>query len=118
MSKQRNKGTRAETAVVRHIADVLDAEPGTIHRLALHGANDVGDVGGMFVRGKRCAVEVKSHARYEIAEWLREAEAEAGNADAEFFVVVAKPKGKGERSVGDWWVVTTLDQWLAQTQGA
>ncbi len=49
-------------------------------------------------------VECKNCAQMELPKWLKEAEVERGNADAEFGVVVHKHKGVGEKSFGDTYV--------------
>jgi hypothetical protein len=60
-------------------------------RRTKQGSKDRGDVGGVCAR---LVVEVK-HApkRYEISEWLKEADREAINDDAELAVVWFKLKG-------------------------
>ncbi len=96
MSRQRQKGTALETAVVDYLSDVLEAEPGSIHRNALHGAQDRGDIYGLMLHGIPIAVECKNYAsREHMSEWLAEAEAERGNIDGLAGVVVSKRNGIG-----------------------
>lgn len=110
MSKQKQKGTAFETAVTRWLQWALD-DP-TIHRESLHGSKDRGDIGGVIIDGEPVTIEAKSHRRMELAEWMREAETEAGNADGILPVVVHKRSGVGistHEGVGSQWVTMTLE---------
>lgn len=110
VSRQKQKGTAFETAVTRWLQWALD-DP-TIHRESLHGSKDRGDIGGVIIDGEPVTIEAKSHRRMELAEWMREAETEAGNADGILPVVVHKRSGVGIQSregVGSQWVTMTLE---------
>ncbi|WP_094690934.1 hypothetical protein [Pseudoscardovia suis] len=110
MSRQKQKGTAFETAVTRWLQWALDDK--TIHRESLHGSRDRGDIGGVIIDGEPVTIEAKSHRRMELAEWMREAETEAGNADGILPVVVHKRSGVGIQSregVGSQWVTMTLE---------
>ncbi len=100
MSKQRAKGTAAETAVVRYLQD-----NGFIHaeRRALHGINDKGDITGI----PGVVIEVKNHAKLTLAEWVKELQQEMVNADADFGFVVAKKKGT--TNPAEWYAVMPLE---------
>ena len=87
MSRERAKGTAAETAVVRYLAD--HGFP-YAERRALHGTADKGDVTGL----GPIVLEVKNCARLELAAWLTELEREIVNARANTGAVVAKRRGK------------------------
>ena len=105
MSKQRQKGTAAETAVVNHLRE---NGFGGAERRALHGSLDQGDITGT----PGVAWEVKNHKRYSIPEWLGETEEETANADADYGVLVVKPVGIGTTRVGEWWAIMPLDDML------
>jgi hypothetical protein len=96
----RRKGSAFERDVVRYLQDhgFPDAE-------RAYGAGrpeDIGDVVGV----PGITVEVKNHARLELASWVDEADRERVNARQPFAVVVAKRRGKSaERS----YVVTSLE---------
>lgn len=88
----KNAGTRFE----RQIADYMSATQGDsdIDRQIKTGARDTGDIRGVYIRGKRVVIECKDYGgRHNLPEWLKEAEAERANADAEYGVVVWKRKG-------------------------
>lgn len=101
MSRNRAKGTAAESAVVRFLQTV--GWP-YAERRALSGSKDRGDVAGM----PGVCVEVKSAVRLDIPAWLRETEAERINAGADYGVLVVKPKSIGETRVGQWAAVMPL----------
>lgn len=96
MSKQRAKGTAAETAVVRYLQD-----HGFPHaeRRALHGTADRGDVTGI----GPVVLEVKNHAALDLAGWVKELEAEIRNAGAGTGAVVAKRRGTTDAAA--WYAI-------------
>ncbi|WP_327719862.1 hypothetical protein OG381_34305 [Streptomyces sp. NBC_00490] len=82
MSASKQKGTAAETAVVRFLQHWWpDAE-----RRALSGNKDKGDVAGV----PGVAVEIKAAARLALAKWQRETLDEQENAGALRCVLVVK----------------------------
>lgn len=98
MSRSKDKGTRAETAVVRYLqeAGATQAE-----RRALNGTQDRGDVAGI----PGVVIEVKDVSRDGLPGWLDEAEIERRNDGAEIAFVWHKRRGKG--SPADWFVTMT-----------
>lgn len=106
MSKEKAKGTAFERSVVEHLKSALGDG---IERRCLQGANDCGDVSGVFFRGNPVVIECKNHRKMELAQWMDEAEREAGNADAHYWAVVHKRKGCGDASFGMTYVTMTLD---------
>lgn len=114
MSKAKQRGTAFETAVVDYLTDYLDAEKGSIHRITLHGAKDIGDVGGIKSHGKPVVIECKNYGnRDRLGEWLKEAEVERGNADALAGVVISKRRGYGIKQMGGQIVSMTLADFAA-----
>ena len=98
MSKAKQKGTAAETALVKFLQG--QGFPGA-ERRALAGINDLGDI-----TGTPCLVwEVKNQKKYNIPEWLRETEIERNNADADYGVLVVKPNGVGLTKAGEFWAI-------------
>ena len=95
MSKQRAKGTAAETAVVNYLrfAGFQHAD-----RAPLRGKNDQGDITGL---GSVC-VEVKNHQQINLADFLDQARRE-GKGWAAYSVAWIKRRGKS--SPGDWYVL-------------
>ena len=96
MSKSKQKGTAAETAVVRYLQE--QGFP-YAERRALHGNLDKGDITGC----GPIVFEVKDHAKITIPAWLKELEEEVANAKAEAGAVVAKKRGT--LKVGEWYAI-------------
>ncbi|WP_433415076.1 hypothetical protein ACQP1V_36370 [Microtetraspora malaysiensis] len=106
-NKSKEIGTKAETAVVRHLRD--HGFPGA-ERRALKGNLDEGDITGCIgvcweVKGGDAAREA---SYLKIADWWREAEIERENADADVAVLVVQRRGYGLERAGDWWAYLDL----------
>ena len=56
-------------------------------------------------------IEIKNHARLDLAGWLAELEVEMKNDNAWTGVVIHKRKGKGD--VGEWYATLPVKVWLA-----
>lgn len=105
MSANKAKGTRLERQAADYLAAQLNDD--RIDRMPLHGKGDRGDIAGVrTVLGEKVTVECKNHNRLELAQWVKEAETERGNADAHAAVVIHKRRGKGDP--GDQYVTMTL----------
>jgi hypothetical protein len=98
VSRNKAKGTRAESAVVDYLRRLHWPHA---ERRALQGAKDRGDIAGVY----DVVIEVKDHAALALAEWVDEATVEGVNADCTVAVVWHKRRGKG--SPGDWYVTMT-----------
>ena len=96
MSKQKQKGTKWESAVVAYLRD-----HGFPHaeRRALTGGKDYGDINA----SPGLVIECKDQARHSFAEWLDEARLEGVNAGAQVAAVWAHRRGKS--SPADAYVV-------------
>jgi len=109
MSKQRNKGTLAETALVAFLRERGEK----VERRALHGTFDKGDINW---EGKDIVLEVKNVRSPRAQEWVREAEEERLNAGAEIGVVVHKPHGVALTNQANWHVIMSLDTFVHMVQ--
>jgi len=100
------KGTRWESEVATYLNDVL---PYPVERRALHGTVDRGDILIMGGPGADWALECKNTLDWskKLSKFLREAEAEAENANVPFGAVVIKRR---QHSVEDGYVVMSLRQ--------
>jgi hypothetical protein len=98
VSAAKDRGTRAESAVVQYLID--QGWPHT-ERRAGRGTSDAGDISGF----PGLIIEVKDHRQLRLAEWVLEAERERANCKAEYGVVWHKKVGKG--SPNDWYVTMT-----------
>jgi len=101
MSKAKQKGTAAETAVVNYLKD--NGFP-YAERRALHGNLDKGDITGC----GPIVFEVKDHAKITLSAWLKELEDEMINADAGTGAVIAKRRGTTK--VKDWYAIMPVCQ--------
>ena len=101
MSKNKAKGTSAESAVVKHLVE--NGFP-YAERRALTGANDQGDVSGCI----GLVFEVKNHKTYLFPSWLKETEVERINAKADYGILVVKPNGVGIDKPGEFFAVMKL----------
>lgn len=96
MSKQKAKGTSAETAVVKFLKE--NGFP-YAERRALTGNYDKGDITGC----GPLVFEVKNHAKLDLAGWVKELIVEMENADVMTGCVVAKKRGTTHP--GDWYAI-------------
>lgn len=96
MSKAKQKGTAAETAVVKYLQE--NGFP-YAERRALHGTADKGDITGC----GPLVFEVKNHQSFDLAGWLKELEAEMVNAKVDTGAVIAKKRGKGDPA--EWYAI-------------
>lgn len=103
MSRQKQKGTAAETAVVRYLQ--CNGYP-DVERRTLSGVHDRGDIAGL----RSLVIEVKDHGRMDLAGWVEEAETERVNAGATHAAVWHKRRGKGDPA--DWYVTMRGEQFL------
>lgn len=95
------RGTAAETAVVGYLR-----ARGWIHaeRRALAGNLDRGDIAGVV----GVTLEVKSCKSFDLAGWLKEAQAEQANNGDHIGAVIAKKRGT--TNPADWYALMTFRQ--------
>lgn len=103
MSKAKQKGTAAETAVVKYLQNkgFINCE-----RRSLNGIHDRGDITGV----EKTVIEVKNHARMELAQWVSELLVEINNDKADTGVVIHKKRGT--TNVGEWYATMPVDIWV------
>jgi len=103
MNRSRDKGTAWETAIVNYLKSC-----GWPHaeRRALNGNQDRGDITGI----PGTCIEAKAANRLELAQWMKELEAEKRNANATVGVCWIKRRGK--TSPGDAYVVMDGHQFV------
>lgn len=107
-NRPKQRGTAAETAVLRHVRD--HGYPWA-ERLALTGNADQGDIS--LLPGRLVILEVKAHASAatgqpgdaQLAEWMRQTHTERVNAGADHGVLVVKRKGTTDP--GRWFAYVT-----------
>lgn len=100
----KRKGSAAERTVVKWFK--ANGYPYADRRLA--GATlDKGDISGL----PGVTIEIKNHAKLNLAGWTAELEVEMKNDGAWTGVVIHKRKGKGD--VGEWYATMPAKVWLA-----
>ena len=109
MSKQKQKGTAAETAVVNWLVSKGRKH---VERRTLNGVKDRGDINGII----GVVIEVKNHQRMALSEWVDELVVEIGNDNASSGVVIHKRKGTTD--VGKWYATMPVDVWLKLVEEA
>jgi endogenous inhibitor of DNA gyrase (YacG/DUF329 family) len=110
MSKQRQKGTSFETAVVNY----LHGHGVSAGRLPLAGNKDEGDIRAWTEKAGFWHFEAKNCRTITLAAWVAEADAEAANAECPV-AVVAKRVGKGDP--GEAYVVMPLRVFVSSVLG-
>ena len=100
------KGPWMEARTVDYLRAAFGSD--AIERRVMGGANDRGDVAGLYWRGRPFVVEVKNRNRVELAAWMDELADECGNADTDMGAVVFHRKGRGAGSMGDQYVLMDL----------
>lgn len=109
MSRQKQKGTAFESAIVEYLQNNLCDD--TIERRALNGTADRGDITGVKFCGQRMTLECKNENRMRLAEYMREAETEAANDNAFYYAVIHKKRGVGisnAKTIGQQYVTMPL----------
>ena len=102
MSKSKQKGTFAESAIV----DYLKQFWSNVERRALSGSNDKGDIANV----PNAVIEIKNQKSYKIPEWIKETEPERINAGTPYGVLVVKPNKVGITKIDQWWAIMPLEQ--------
>lgn len=101
VNPSKNKGTRAETAVVRYAQ--TNGFP-LAERLALHGSKDIGDIRlapGLILEVK-AGKAAQTASLHQIQKWLQETSTEARNAAADRCALIVQAQGFGVDRVQYW----------------
>jgi hypothetical protein len=112
MSKAKQIGTKAETAVRNYLLST-GYSPLEAHRNVLKGQDDEGDVWlresyGLIVFEVKGGKSAKDASFQQIGKWYEEAETERENADGRFGFLVTQRAGIGYPRAGEWWAYATL----------
>ena len=109
MSKAKQKGTAAETAVVNWLQSKGRKH---VERRSLNGALDRGDIAGI----PSVVIEVKNCARMELPKWVGELETEIANDKADTGTVIHKKRGTTD--VGEWYATMPVSIWYELIKSA
>lgn len=107
MSKSKDIGTRAETAVRNYLLSV-GYNPLDAHRNVLKGTADEGDVWlresyGLIIFEVKGGKAAKEASYGQVEKWMQEAETERVNANGKFGFLVTQRAGVGYPRAGEWW---------------
>lgn len=118
MSKAKEIGTRAETAVRNYLLS-QDYSPLEAHRNVLKGSVDEGDVWlreyfGLVVFEVKGGNAAKTASHNQVLKWFDEATLEKENANARLGFLVTQRAGVGYPRAGQWWAYADLSDliWL------
>lgn len=107
-NRARAKGTAFEVLV----RDYLISK-GFIHahRPALSGGNDTGDINGIARKEtlRKVAIQCKNQKSFQLSQWLNDTVEQADRLNGAVPVLVVKRPGKGEKALGDSYVVMRLE---------
>jgi hypothetical protein len=116
VTRSRASAKQAGARFERVIADYLAAHVSEfIDRRVKTGARDKGDIAGVRHMGQRLVLELKDHARLDLAGWITETDVERGNDDALAGFVIHKRRGT--QDPGDQYVTCTLRDLVALLNG-
>jgi sugar lactone lactonase YvrE len=112
LSKAKDIGTRAETAVRNYLLSV-GYNPLEAHRNVLKGTADEGDVWlretyGLIVFEIKGGKMAKEASYGQVEKWMQEAETERANADGKFGFLVTQRAGVGYPRAGEWWAYARI----------
>jgi hypothetical protein len=122
LSKSKNIGTRAETAVRNYLLSTGYSELAA-HRNVLKGSDDEGDVWlreenhGLIVFEVKGGKAAKEASHGQMAKWFQEAETERDNASAKFGFLVTQRAGVGYPRAGEWWAYANLSDLIVLRTG-
>ena len=101
-NKPKIKGSLFESQGVRYFRQKLGIED--IHRCALHGNKDEGDIRGLLAHGSKGIAEMKNYKKVyptDLKKWRHDTITERENAGADFSLLVVHKPGCGEARFGD-----------------
>ena len=108
------KGPLFEKQVVEYLRAAFGE---SVERRVMGGANDRGDVAGMFFRGRPFVIEAKNVTQLRPKKFFAELGDECGNADTDLGAIVFHREGFGEKSMGEQGVLMKLSTLVALLGG-
>lgn len=108
-NRNKAKGSAAERAV----CDYLNSRSIDAERIPAGATLDRGD---LWVPDKTWpAIQIKNHARLDLAGWIRDVQTQAANAKRSTGIVVHKRIGKANPA--DWYTTLTLEAFVTLMEG-
>ncbi len=108
----KQKGTSFETAIKRYLnaKGFKKAE-----RTSLKGGDDTGDINGIqrSTTGRQLAIQCKNQRKLSLSGWLDDTVEQASKlGEGSLPALVVKRAGKGDKALGDTYVVMRLDDFV------
>jgi len=105
-NRSKAKGTSFETLIKNFLNNNGFKKA---HRTALTGGDDAGDIHGIErPDGHKAIIQCKNQKKHDFSGWLDATVEQASRADDAVPALVVKRAGKGEKAVGDSYVVMRL----------
>jgi Holliday junction resolvase len=110
-NKAKAKGTSYETLIKNYL--ISKGFP-RARRAALEGGQDKGDIHGIEhqITGRQVAIQCKNQKAFQLSQWLNDTVEQAERLDNAVPALVVKRPGKGEKAVGESYVVMRLDDFV------
>lgn len=110
-NRHKAKGTAFETLIKTYLIDKGFKEA---RRAALEGADDKGDIHGIQQRTtlRPVCIQCKNDKSFNFSGWLNDTVEQAKRLNNALPSLVVKRKGKGEKALGDSYVVMRLDDFI------
>jgi hypothetical protein len=107
----KQKGTSFETLIKRYLNDegFIKAE-----RTVLKGGGDTGDINGImnYLAERHLAIQCKNQKKFNLSGWLEDTVEQAKRLGKSLPALIVKRAGKGEKAVGDNYVVMRLSDFV------
>lgn len=116
-NRHKAKGTAFETL----IKDYLKYKGfSNARRAVLEGADDKGDIHGIQQRVtlRQVCVQCKNQKQFQLSQWLNDTVEQAKRLGDALPALVVKRPGKGEKALGDSYVVMRLDDFVELLEDA
>ena len=104
-NRAKQKGTSFETLIRQFLND--NGFPNA-QRTVLKGGGDTGDINGIRNDSRQVAVQCKNQKSFSLSSWLNDTVEQAANLGGALPALVVKRPGKGEKALGDSYVVMRL----------
>lgn len=110
-NRSKAKGTAYETLVKNYLNDKGFKKA---HRTALTGGDDAGDIHGIenAQTGRKTIIQCKNQKKHDFSGWIDATVEQASRANDAVPALVVKRVGKGEKAVGDSYVVMRLSDFV------